>query len=130
MSDVHAENVRLRERVRELESLAGLDLLEPMCCTRVTLTRKQARLLGLLLKNVGRLTTREVIFDYIYGHLKECEQPTPPAVDQILHQLRGALGEHGIEITNEVGLGWYLTADAIKAVIELTGTLWIKQWTK
>ena len=121
------ENQKLRNRVEELESLAGLDLLQPLSCQMVVVTRKQAKVLGLLMKNVGRVVSRDMIYDYVYGHLPECDQPKTPIVDQILHQLRHRLKERGVAIGIEIGLGWYLREEDVRRLREtLAGALWIK----
>lgn len=127
MTDLELENKRLRDRVQELEALAGMNLLESLTCQRVVLTRKQAQVLGLLMTKANKILSRGAIFDYLFGHLPDCDQPSMPSVDQVLHQLRRVLKLHGLVIRNEPGSGWYLNDQDIEEIrTVMTGTLWIK----
>jgi DNA-binding response OmpR family regulator len=106
------------DRIEELEYLAGLTLLKPK---QIHFTRQQARLVGLLLtRGVMHVVSREMIFDYLYGGLPECDQPLHNAIDALIHQLRKIVKPYGNFIKSEFGEGWYLTEEGAEKLLELT----------
>jgi DNA-binding response OmpR family regulator len=107
-----------RDRIAELERLAGLTLLRPK---QIHFTRQQARLAGLLLtRGVMQVLPREVIFDYLYGDRSECDHPHSNAIDSLIHQLRKLFTPHGVVIKSEFGEGWYLTKDGAEKLSAIT----------
>lgn len=105
MSELQA----LRDRVAELEDLMGLKLpLTPP--STVHLTATELRACGLLLKH--SIVTKEFYWRALYGALPDCDQPQSDSGFSVyICKLRYKLEPKGIEISNQWGVGYYLTAD-------------------
>jgi len=123
------ENRTLRDRIEELERLAGLDLFIPSQKVKLYLTRKQAEILGLLVTHVNRAIPRDVIFNYLYGGLPDCDQPgTHGCIDAQIFNIRKVLKPHGALIELEYGQGWFLSHQSAERIRELAPQLEISHY--
>jgi hypothetical protein len=92
-----------RERIADVEQLLSIDDPKPLI---VKVSRTERILMELLLKR--NMLTREVAWGVLYGHRPDADQPQYRVISTIIHHLRGRLSPHGVEITTEYGVGWYL----------------------
>ena len=98
------ETVRLRDRVEELERLIGLRTVPPRLWG---LTRQEADLLGILLRR--QVMTHAQLFEAIWGGDSECNIKI---VEVVVCKLRAKLRPHGIEISTEHGVGYFIPPDS------------------
>jgi hypothetical protein len=100
-----SELQRLRERVAMLEDILGVGrTMISRLRTAFDLQPDHARILGMLLNR--QLIAKEAIYNMLYGHRPECDQPIWKTIDVQIHKLRKRLRIHGIEFIGIVGEGY------------------------
>ena len=98
------------EAIREVRSAAGVTRLRPTGFL----------LLSELVRHPGRVVSRSVVYDVLYGHNPNC--PDPKDLDVAIHRLRGALGKHGMTIATHRGFGWSISPSDPAAECPTCGT--------
>jgi DNA-binding response OmpR family regulator len=74
----------------------------------VHLTRQQFRLFDFLLSKGGRVARSDAIYQVLFDHLPECDQPEPKIIDVLICKIRAAIKPLGIEIETIWGNGYSL----------------------
>lgn len=104
-----SELQRLRDRVEELEDLAGMGDDDVSLLRQATgLTLAQCKILGVIRKR-RRIAPRQMIHGYVYGGRPECDQPDIKIIDVLISQARKKLRPLGIEIETGWGTGYQMT---------------------
>ena len=99
------ENEMLRERVRQLEAMVGISFESPPI---FALTRAEAIIFGCLMKI--KLATREHLMMAIYQDRQQDEAEIK-IVDVWVCKIRRKLKPFDIQIQNQWGQGYFLSAD-------------------
>ena len=91
---------------------AGGLSLDPLKCQvihnnqLVRLSVKEALLLEILMRNLGRVITKELIFERVWGYESDIQFAN---IDLYIHYLRKKLATHRIKTVR--GIGYYLAED-------------------
>jgi DNA-binding response OmpR family regulator len=109
---LRAEVSRLQDRVEQLEEVLGTgdDDLELIRRAVPALTTSERKLLGAIHKRRGRVATKDILFEALYGDRPECDQPHAKTVEVLMSKLRGKVAPLGIVIRTEYGSGYFMDA--------------------
>jgi two-component system cell cycle response regulator CtrA len=107
-----SELERLRDRVRELEEILGMDVELP---NQLGFTPVENKIVGLLIKRP--VVSKEVLYTTLYGDRPECEQPDIKIFDVYICKLRKKLKVMNIQIYSRYTIGYYIDDDA-KATLQ------------
>lgn len=98
-----SELEELRDRVEQLQAALGMNITLP---DATGLTPLKAKMVGILLKR--DIVSREMFLDLMYGNRPD--EPGAQTIDVHLCQIKKRLSNHGIDIKNRYGAGWYISA--------------------
>ena len=107
-----SELERLRDRIRELEEILGLDVELP---NQLGFTPVENKIVGLLIKRP--VVSKEVLYTALYGDRLECEQPDIKIFDVYICKLRKKLKAMNIQIYSRYTVGYYIDDEA-KATLQ------------
>lgn len=110
---VEAENVMLREKVDQLETLLGWRVAAPLT---FGLTPSEAKVFGVLMKR--DLATKTLIAGTLYGDRPDGGAEIKIA-DVFVCKIRAKLKRFGVEIETVWGHGWRLSPATKEAVREM-----------
>jgi DNA-binding response OmpR family regulator len=80
--------------------------------TSVRVTRRQFDVFTQLAQAKGRPVSRELLWDAMFGHLPDCDEPEAVKnLDVHLHRLRRAIKPLGLAIERNYGRGWSLSSN-------------------
>jgi two-component system cell cycle response regulator CtrA len=110
---IEAENLLLRERVDQLETLLGWRMPAPLA---FSLTPSEAKVFGVLMQR--DLATKKLILGTLYG-----DRPDGGAEDKIADvfvcKIRAKLKRFGVEIETVWGTGWRMSPATKELVREM-----------
>lgn len=92
--------------------LAELQLIDGVVYhrgTRLKFSKSESEILGIFIKRLGRVVTKESLWILLYGHLPNAE-PDPKIIDVFVCKIRKKLAAHKIPVAidNIWGRGWMI----------------------
>ncbi|WP_154072240.1 helix-turn-helix domain-containing protein [Bradyrhizobium erythrophlei] len=100
-----SELEQLRDRVAMLEDILGVgQSMVARLRAAFDMQPAEGRVLGMLLNR--QLITKDAIYNMLYGHKPECDQPVWKSIDVVIHKVRKKLRAHDIEFVCIIGEGY------------------------